>query len=684
MLAAVSMEETIEGEGLEPSLVYGWKALKEPRVSSRLASKESKEFSGEKGESIFSRVKLGENRGGYGGREGSFRGERRENGGKEKKKKRLGLEARGRRRYFWKGRTEGFFLGGPKRFLRGRGFLRRRPRKTEEVSGEQGDSILTEGLWRDFPKQPAVFELAVFVRSEDLGKKAWLRGDESEVDEFLDMRILNRLWGFLPLPKNRGAHCSPRHVETRLGSSQLFWSAEPLFENPVAWDATASEVFSVLHLAALLNQADIAFILMESGTSLECQSTKRKSSLENLELEKTDSITSCIFNATNSAACDTLELSHGSKQEVMVIFSSLWASELAIVFLMILLLLASIRSTASWIPLAFKRPWCQLQHPWKQIRIPWNEGEGAAASTDQIESPHEENAREKRKSGSSKTDVPLLLDLQVEEIKYVLEEKTIQRIELLNQLLSVLRISKDDGGHANRGWKSEDEKLSCGYSSFREKRASLEGFYDVKISMVDGLTKSEPQVHHDLKLANILLDRNYGNKISDVGLVRLVPPSVADNVTHYRMKSTNGTFCYIDPEYQQAGMLGIKSDVLDPIVSDWPLEEALSFAKIALQCVELRRKDGPDLGKAVLPELNRMREFSEELLDPQARPVLHGHLIAFVIAAQGGLNSNPFSISFLLYFQPLTSSWARMVKASASFGNQHPELGEGWGMVGSD
>ena len=68
-------------------------------------------------------------------------------------------------------------------------------------------------------------------------------------------------------------------------------------------------------------------------------------------------------------------------------------------------------------------------------------------------------------------------------------------------------------------------------------------------------------MHHDLKLANILLDRNYVNKISDVGLVRLVPPSVADNVTQYRMTSTAGTFCYIDPEYQQAGMLGIKSDV---------------------------------------------------------------------------------------------------------------------------
>ena len=66
-----------------------------------------------------------------------------------------------------------------------------------------------------------------------------------------------------------------------------------------------------------------------------------------------------------------------------------------------------------------------------------NEGESAAASTDQIESPHEENAPEKRKSSSSKTDVPLLLDLQVEEIKYVLEVKTFQRIGLL--MLSTLQ-----------------------------------------------------------------------------------------------------------------------------------------------------------------------------------------------------------------------------------------------------
>lgn len=160
-------------------------------------------------------------------------------------------------------------------------------------------------------------------------------------------------------------------------------------------------------------------------------------------------------------------------------------------------------------------------------------------------------------------------------------------------------------------------------------------------------TKPEPLVHRDLKPANILLDQNYVSKISDVGLARLVPASVADEVTQYRMTSTAGTLCYIDPEYQQTGMLGVKSDVysfgivllqiitakpamgltshatraitngtfaelLDKSVSDWPMEEAICLAKLALRCTELRRKDRPDLGKVVLPELNRLRDLADE------------------------------------------------------------------------
>ncbi|GAB4850532.1 hypothetical protein Ancab_029842 [Ancistrocladus abbreviatus] len=159
--------------------------------------------------------------------------------------------------------------------------------------------------------------------------------------------------------------------------------------------------------------------------------------------------------------------------------------------------------------------------------------------------------------------------------------------------------------------------------------------------------KPEPLVHRDLKPANILLDRNYVSKISDVGLARLVPPSVASNVTQYYMTAAAGTFCYIDPEYQQTGLLGVQSDVyslgimflqmitarpamglthavekavekgtfteiLDPAIDDWPVKEALSFAKLALKCCELRKKDRPDLGSVVLPELNRLRDLGED------------------------------------------------------------------------
>lgn len=33
---------------------------------------------------------------------------------------------------------------------------------------------------------------------------------------------------------------------------------------------------------------------------------------------------------------------------------------------------------------------------------------------------------------------------------------------------------------------SEDGRLSCGYSSFRGKRATMEDFYDIKASKIDG------------------------------------------------------------------------------------------------------------------------------------------------------------------------------------------------------
>lgn len=157
--------------------------------------------------------------------------------------------------------------------------------------------------------------------------------------------------------------------------------------------------------------------------------------------------------------------------------------------------------------------------------------------------------------------------------------------------------------------------------------------------------KPEPLVHRDLKPGNILLDNNFESKIADVGLSRLIPPSAVDAMTQYRMTAAAGTFCYIDPEYQKTGLLGIKSDVyafgiilmqlltakspmglahsvesameserfeelLDPSIQDWPLEESIKLGRLALRCAELRRKDRPDMC-TILPELKRFRRLAD-------------------------------------------------------------------------
>ncbi|KAE8705962.1 hypothetical protein F3Y22_tig00110415pilonHSYRG00255 [Hibiscus syriacus] len=79
----------------------------------------------------------------------------------------------------------------------------------------------------------------------------------------------------------------------------------------------------------------------------------------------------------------------------------------------------------------------------------------------------------------------------------------------------------------------------------------------------------EPIVHRDLKPGNICSIAT--TSASDVGLARLVPPSVSDSITQYRMTAAvenaieNGTF----------------TDVLDSAVADWPMEETLAFASSA-------------------------------------------------------------------------------------------------------
>ncbi|KHN17687.1 U-box domain-containing protein 34 [Glycine soja] len=156
-------------------------------------------------------------------------------------------------------------------------------------------------------------------------------------------------------------------------------------------------------------------------------------------------------------------------------------------------------------------------------------------------------------------------------------------------------------------------------------------------------SKPEPIVHRDIKPGNVLLDRNYVSKIADVGLAKLLVEVVPDNVTEYRESILAGTLHYMDPEYQRTGTVRPKSDVyafgvitlqlitgrharglivtvedaitngsfrdiLDPSAGDWPLDETVELAQVALKCTALRCRDRPEIDTEVLPMLQRFSD----------------------------------------------------------------------------
>ncbi|CAA7022083.1 unnamed protein product [Microthlaspi erraticum] len=98
------------------------------------------------------------------------------------------------------------------------------------------------------------------------------------------------------------------------------------------------------------------------------------------------------------------------------------------------------------------------------------------------------------------------------------------------------------------------------------KNKSCELNWQTRFNIIKGIAKGikylqeESQlkvVHRDLKISNVLLDKDMVAKVSDFGLARIFESSENEAITAKHV----GTFGYMSPEYAEGGIYSMKSDI---------------------------------------------------------------------------------------------------------------------------
>ncbi|KAG2371197.1 U-box domain-containing protein [Vigna angularis] len=131
-------------------------------------------------------------------------------------------------------------------------------------------------------------------------------------------------------------------------------------------------------------------------------------------------------------------------------------------------------------------------------------------------------------------------------------------------------------------------------------------------------------------IREIEIATNYFNNALKIGEGSYGPvfKGVLDNIV-VAVKALRPDITHGEKQFQQEPPMGVAhfvqegiekgtfSEVLDPNVMDWPVEDTLSFAKLALKCCEMRKRDRPDLASVILPELSRLTNLGVVITFPK-------------------------------------------------------------------
>ncbi|XP_021730064.1 U-box domain-containing protein 33-like isoform X2 [Chenopodium quinoa] len=185
---------------------------------------------------------------------------------------------------------------------------------------------------------------------------------------------------------------------------------------------------------------------------------------------------------------------------------------------------------------------------------------------------------------------------------------------------------------------SLEDQLACrGETSLLQWQTRVRIAIELCSALIFLHTNNPPIIHGNLKPTKVLLDANFKSKLGDLGIFFLIPQN------EITIKSQHCTSVYVDPDFLETGVVTRESDIysfgmillrlltgrtssgivkdvkcalqkdklefiLDFSAGDWPINQARTLARMALQCCDRKPSKRPDLASEIWSVLEPLRK----------------------------------------------------------------------------